>query len=343
MGSVPNSALGASSDGSVIVGAASSPDSQPRPFRWTAQSGMVAIDAIISGEAADVSSDGSVIVGYGFGVNGELNERAWRWTAAGGVVDLGKLPETPATDLVFMSATAVSGDGAVVVGIQNNNTSSTRHAFRWTQADGMVELGDLPGGPPFGGESSFAHDISTNGQVIVGAGTVDEGTEAVRWTQAGGLVSIGDLPGGLPRGRALATNADGSIIVGLASDDTLEELAFIWDAPSGMRSLRQVLIDAGATGLTGWRLDRATGISDDGRTIVGVGVNPLGIQQGWIATLGSTPACPADFNGADGLSVQDIFDFLNAWFAGSPAADINGGGLSVQDIFDFLNAWFAGC
>ncbi len=54
------------------------------------------------------------------------------------------------------------------------------------------------------------------------------------------------------------------------------------------------------------------------------------------------PPCRADFNGG-GLSVQDIFDFLNAWFAGDPAADWNGGGLSVQDIFDFLNAWFAGC
>jgi hypothetical protein len=41
--------------------------------------------------------------------------------------------------------------------------------------------------------------------------------------------------------------------------------------------------------------------------------------------------------------VQDIFDFLNAWFAGSPAGDFNGGGLTVQDIFDFLNGWFAGC
>jgi hypothetical protein len=41
--------------------------------------------------------------------------------------------------------------------------------------------------------------------------------------------------------------------------------------------------------------------------------------------------------------VQDIFDFLNAWFAGSVAADFNGGGLAVQDIFDFLSAWFAGC
>ncbi|HMN41155.1 MAG TPA: GC-type dockerin domain-anchored protein [Phycisphaerales bacterium] len=53
--------------------------------------------------------------------------------------------------------------------------------------------------------------------------------------------------------------------------------------------------------------------------------------------------CPGDFNRSHGLAVQDIFDFLNAWFAGNPDADFNGNGLAVQDIFDFLNAWFAGC
>jgi hypothetical protein len=54
-------------------------------------------------------------------------------------------------------------------------------------------------------------------------------------------------------------------------------------------------------------------------------------------------ACPADFNADGTLAVQDIFDYLNAWFGGSPTADFNGGGLSVQDIFDYLNAWFTGC
>jgi hypothetical protein len=53
--------------------------------------------------------------------------------------------------------------------------------------------------------------------------------------------------------------------------------------------------------------------------------------------------CRANFNQVNALEVQDIFDFLNAWFAGSSTADFNGGGLAVQDIFDFLNAWFAGC
>ncbi len=53
--------------------------------------------------------------------------------------------------------------------------------------------------------------------------------------------------------------------------------------------------------------------------------------------------CAADFNSDGTLAVQDIFDFLNAWFAGSPAGDFNGGGLTVGDIFDFLNSWFGGC
>ena len=54
--------------------------------------------------------------------------------------------------------------------------------------------------------------------------------------------------------------------------------------------------------------------------------------------------CPGDFNCQGGVGVQDIFDFLAAWFAGSPIADFNGqNGVTVQDIFDFLAAWFAGC
>ena len=48
----------------------------------------------------------------------------------------------------------------------------------------------------------------------------------------------------------------------------------------------------------------------------------------------------ADFNCGGGISVQDIFDFLAAWFAGDPTADVGGDGVTVQDIFDFLVAWF---
>jgi hypothetical protein len=55
-------------------------------------------------------------------------------------------------------------------------------------------------------------------------------------------------------------------------------------------------------------------------------------------------ACAVDFNGDGILGVQDIFDFLNAWFADDPRADFNGvNGLEVEDVFDYLNAWFVGC
>jgi len=57
----------------------------------------------------------------------------------------------------------------------------------------------------------------------------------------------------------------------------------------------------------------------------------------------STPCCYGDFNQNSQKTVQDLFDFLAAWFAHGAQADANGGGVTVQDLFDFLAAWFTGC
>lgn len=59
---------------------------------------------------------------------------------------------------------------------------------------------------------------------------------------------------------------------------------------------------------------------------------------------GVTPVCPPDINGNGIVSLQDLFDFLAAYFSNNPQADINGSAsISVQDIFDYLAAYFAGC
>lgn len=69
----------------------------------------------------------------------------------------------------------------------------------------------------------------------------------------------------------------------------------------------------------------------------------------WLSTPIDFPfllysACPADFNGSGTVTVQDIFDFLGAYFTSDPAADFNGvGGVTVQDIFDYLGAYFSAC
>lgn len=65
--------------------------------------------------------------------------------------------------------------------------------------------------------------------------------------------------------------------------------------------------------------------------------------RGVVSVL-SRAACPSDFNESGDSTVQDIFDFLNAWFTGAIRADFNqSGAVTVQDIFDFLGSWFAGC
>ncbi|MCC6323062.1 MAG: hypothetical protein IT438_16690 [Phycisphaerales bacterium] len=71
---------------------------------------------------------------------------------------------------------------------------------------------------------------------------------------------------------------------------------------------------------------------------------PVGGSANTAGSLLRIFACPADFNGSGAVSVQDIFDYLAAYFGDSPAADINNSGaVSVQDIFDYLALYFAGC
>ena len=87
-------------------------------------------------------------------------------------------------------AFAVSADGSTVVG--RGLSTPGFEAFRWTQAGGMVGLGDLPGGP----FRSDAFGVSADGSVVVGRAFPSNREAAFRWTQAGGMVGLGDLPGG---------------------------------------------------------------------------------------------------------------------------------------------------
>ena len=64
----------------------------------------------------------------------------------------------------------------------------------------------------------------------------------------------------------------------------------------------------------------------------------------WLRADHTTP-CRVDFNFDGSVTIQDLFDFLNAYFTGViPAADFNRSGMATtQDIFDFLAAYFVGC
>ena len=110
-------------------------------------------------------------------------------------------------------ALRLSADGSVIVG--NGTTATGKQAFRWTQRDGMVSLGNLPDG---GFKQSWAVAVSADGSVIVGYGDPDgsnkwETHRGFRWTQGEGMVLLGGLDSSA-RSEALAVSADGSVIVG---------------------------------------------------------------------------------------------------------------------------------
>ena len=144
----------------------------------------------------------------------------------------------------------------------------------------MVGLGDLPGGS-FG---SYSQAVSADGSTVVGFGNSVSGGEAFRWTFAEGMVGLGDFPGGSSFSVGNDVSADGSIVVGRGQSAS-GSTAFIWDETNGMRNLADVLANEFGLDLTGWDLREATGISDDGRTIVGYGFNPNDDLEAWVAVV----------------------------------------------------------
>lgn len=252
-------ANGVSANGSVVVGAIERSDGFLGMFRWTTTNGLLDLGV---GVAQEVSRDGTTVVGDRF--NGSVN-RAVRWTAGTGVVELGQLPGAGAPGSAGSNGIDVSADGSVIVGLANTSSvgGPPFRGFRWTAASGMTTLGDLPGGFNF----SQARSISGDGQTIVGVSNVSGagGDRAVRWLGSNPTPIDMGLPPGLSGfTEARGVSGDGSVIVGVWGTD-VENEAFRWTESGGY----QLLGD-----LPGGLNDSyATATNFDGSVIIGVG-NP---------------------------------------------------------------------
>jgi len=276
LGAYSSNANGVSFDGSVIVGTVNNLQfSDFQGFQWTAPGGMVGLRSLgLTGDsrASGVSTDGNFVVGEGrYGVSSSF---AFRGTTAGVFSNLGDHPG--GSD--FGRAFGVSGDGSVVAGTGSDFAGG--FSFSWTAATGLIHLSGHPSS--FG---STANAVSADGNFIVGQVELAAGRFAYEWTSAGGMISLGDLPGGSVTSNAFAVSTDGRVVVG-SSSSTSGTNAFLWTQANGMQSLQDLLTSLGqGSAMSGWRLESATGISADGKTIVGYGVNPSGVREAWIATV----------------------------------------------------------
>lgn len=351
-----STARAVSADGRIVFGDSIPPDSDPNSvplvaFRWTMEGDgpngeMVPLGDLPGGDTFALgtacSADGHVLVGHSSSsASGTLNADAYRKVGDDPMVSLGDLPGGG----YFSVATACSADGSIVTGYSSSTLSgpSGSEAFRWTQAGGLQPLGDLAGG----GFGSHGFAISADGAVIVGVGVDNTGVVAMRWTQATGMVSLGDLPGDLVSGRANGVSADGSVVVGQGYTGGSFH-AFVWNAVDGMRKLQDVLIDGGATNLTGWRLDVAQAVSADGLTVVGYGRDPNGQFIAWRAHLGNGCELAGDLDYDDDVDLQDLATLLANFGTGDPQGiedgDIDGNGeVDLQDLAISLGSFGSTC
>ncbi len=277
---------------------------------WSSFSGFEVLGDLPGGNAGawpfEISADARTIVGSGT-IENNLS-RAWRWTRQTGMVDLGTLPD-PLDD--YSLASSVSADGSIVAGVSSNATGY--EAFSWTAEGGMVGLGDLPGG----GFGSGIVDITPDGRILVGYGMVDGNIyEGALWINGGPIESIGGFPG--LSTFPIKVSADGKTIVGYVWPTGSTSEAAIWTEEAGWHRLADVLTDDYGLGadVAGWTLQGSRGISDDGRTISGWGINPDGNEEGWVVFLGDR--CPGDFNQDGVVNTLDVLAFLNAWTTGCP-------------------------
>ncbi len=312
-------ATGVSGNGSLVVGQSRGSDGLLHSFTYQAGSGMQSIglpelppqhERSLSFEGVQawgVSDDGSTIVGshrwhdptptYGeHGFSYDIATDTWThrdgvdWgvrfhaTSADGALAVGEqyfqnsepyplvmgAPIIPLQGYVgFGLALDVSADGSVIVGSTGHYDDWIERPYRYDAINGLV-VASLAG---------EALGVSADGSTVVGFADGN----AFRWTDADGLVPLAGLPGGSGSGRAEDTSRDGSVIVGSAHDGT-SNVAFIWDADNGMRSLLE-LLELEGIDMTGWELVEASQVSANGLTVVGYGNNPAGETEAFVATI----------------------------------------------------------
>jgi probable HAF family extracellular repeat protein len=278
-----------------------------------------------------VSYDASTVVGWSNTTPGSpfpSGQHAFRWTQGGGMQDLGSLQGASGTSTAY----AANSDGSVVVGVTdlppNGQITVPGHAFRWTQAGGMQDLGSLGAGL-----GSGATAVSADGSVVVGFGAVSGGgTHAFRWTQSGGMQDLGAISG-LKWTTATSVSSDGNIVVGYG-DPTVAEIGstgwtlssnsrpFVWTQATGTQDLNALLSSAGID-MTGVTLMTAFGVSHDGPFIMGGGTfsdTPGGSISFYLARICSGP----DSGACTRLALPGTHDFNANGFSDIAWRDTSG-------------------
>jgi uncharacterized membrane protein len=316
-GDFASAALDVNANGTVVVGYGSAADGR-QAVRWTPTTGLVSLGGDTS-MARGVDDSGDIIVGE---AKTDFLNRGRILTAA--VWSQGSEPSFPdfysPGDQSYMRALGVSGDGGTIVGqgFQQGNAGvgivwrlGMIDFSRWgnlaltaASLDGSIIVGyttwSYLSNTPIAVRNdvwlAFPSECSQMKPVTCATKALDvsaDGTRTVGWVQRAGAseqpaawdAASPDAVTLLPAretGEALSISADGNVIVGY-ENPAGEPTAIRWSR--GVSRTVVDLLNASGVVVAGWQLTYAHGTSQDGRVIVGEGINPSGQPEGWIAVL----------------------------------------------------------
>src|SRR5271166_1019575 len=215
----------------------------------------------------------------------------FRWTSAGGFVDLG-------TSDLFNSSIGISADGNTIVTGRPGADGNASPAM-WQKASGWVDLGHPSEGCSLDSSWGDAWAVNGDGSIVVGLAWYCPGAEGFEWTKQNGIVGLGHPTNA--SSRATSISADGSTIVGFYEDPT-----------QGFR--RPVRWIAGSTDIfLGDVPGEAIGVSSDGSQIVGQVVDSTGNPRafyysatGGLVSMGVLSGNSTDESVAIGLSDSGV-------------------------------------
>jgi uncharacterized membrane protein len=317
-------AFGLSADGTTIVGESSLFGSGPATQRavvW--RNGLPPQDlgtlpGDFAGRAVAANANGSVVIGLSEYYAGSGQLRGFRWNASSGMTELFGVGAG-----VRMLPSDISDSGSVIVGAAGGVACIVEIAPAGSDA---LALGVLPGML-----FSSAEGVSGDGETVVGSSSSYFSSRPFVWTAKSGMA---ELPGPSGSVRANDVSNGGRTIVGDRSTSS-ETLAVAWGEGIGFVDLNSYL-DAEGVSREGDSLLSATGVSHDGRTIVGYTLDGKAFR---IRNFNAPPAVEGDIDGDGAVDAEDLSILLANW-GGGGAADLNGDGtVDGSDLAILLANW----
>jgi probable HAF family extracellular repeat protein len=223
-------------------------------FEWTSSGGMINLGKLSGGNSScafEINSAG-VIAGDSFISSSVVDAASWTNDK---IKNLGGLSKS-----IFTAGLAINNNGEIAgESVFSYGPPFTSHAFQWSSAHGMTDLGTLSGG-----NTSIANGLN-NSDIVIGQSNSGSSLywHAVKWDASNKITDLGTLVGGT-YSIAFGIN-DSSEIVGYGNIGDNAAHAILWTSAAGMQDLNNMI-----PANSGWVLINANAINASGE-IVGYG------------------------------------------------------------------------